>query len=112
MSEVTPFLLIIGTNMLNDIIRLDCSKKENRIYLVKRVMKLLKLTEKPDLNTLEEASHRLGNKYGLQARYEHGTLIISVAGGYSLINCPSRYEAYCKHILYIKEYNRYENSKA
>ena len=89
---------------LHEIIRADCSKKENRIKLVKEVIRVLKLKEKPDLEKLEQISLKLGNKYNMRMKFNHNILTIYVDGGYSLINCESRYEAHLKHILYIREY--------
>lgn len=91
---------------LHEIKRADCSIKENRIKLLKEVMRVLKLTEKPSLSKLEKISDKLGRKYNMRMKFSHNIIIIYVEGGYSLINCESRYEAYLKHILYIREYNR------
>ena len=91
---------------LYEIKRADCSIKENRIKLLKEVMRVLKLTEKPSLSKLEKISDKLGNKYNMRMKFIHNIMIIYVEGGYSLINYESKYEAYLKHILYIREYNK------
>ena len=96
--------------MLHEIINLDCSIKQNRIHLVKRVMKALKLEAKPSLEKLEKLSNKLGDKYLMHANIYDNNLVIHVKTGYSIMTVNSTYEAYCKHILYIKEYLRYEKS--
>lgn len=101
-------------DMMNEIIRADCSIKKNRILLIKKVMKILKTEDKPSIEKLQKASLKIGDKYRMPARIfdvdGNISLVISVEGGYSIISCKGKYEAYCKHILYVKEYKKlYEN---
>ena len=70
------------------------------------MMKVLKISEKPDVEKLEKISEKLGRKYNMRMRYENGNIIIYVNGGYSIISCRSKYEAYLKHVLYMREYIR------
>jgi hypothetical protein len=96
---------------------LDCSKRENRIKLIKEVKKILKVDEKPSREYLEKVSRSLANKYSMpvimvkqkESFNQNDKLFVSVDTGSGMTTycCMGYYEALCKHILLVKAYRDY-----
>ena len=101
---------------MHEIYYLDCSKKENRIKLVKEIMKKMKLDTKPTLDQLDSFVRRIEKKYKVHIvliKYmPHNKMMMSITQddrSYAVIECSSLYECSCKFILYaakIIEYKR------
>lgn len=86
---------------------LDCSKKKNRISLVKNTMKAMKLEEKPTVKELEKFCKKICKKYDIPIkRFEQSNNVLFVSievesGTYSTFACVSYYEMLCKYILFV-----------
>lgn len=88
---------------------LDCSKKENRIKLMKWFMKTFKLQEKPSKEQIGRFSKKLEKKfnYSMKIIGEHSKekIFISVklpGGSYSTFYVDSLIEAMIKECMIIK----------
>lgn len=88
---------------------LDCSKKENRIKLMKWFMKTFKLQEKPSKEQIGRFSKKLEKKfnYSMKIIGEHSRekIFISVklpGGSYSTFYVDSLIEAMIKECMIIK----------
>ena len=94
--------------MIFQIKNIDCSKKKNRIILVKNTMKVLKLDHKPSKEELEKYCKKICKKYDIPVKnfeQRNGVLFVSIEvepGSYSTFICFSYYEMMCKYILYVK----------
>lgn len=90
-----------------EIKNLDCSKKEHRKILVKHVMQILKLEEKPTKEELKYYCAKLKKKYNVKtknyssATFEH-CYIMDTGDGY-ILTCfyNSEYEGYLKYIFLV-----------
>lgn len=91
-----------------EIKNLDCSKKKNRISLVKGTMKAMKLEEKPTVKELEKFCKKICKKYDIPIkRFEQSNNVLFVSlevesGSYSTFICVSYYEMLCKYILFVR----------
>lgn len=91
-----------------EIKNLDCSKKKNRISLVKSTMKAMKLEEKPTVKELEKFCKKICKKYDIPIkRFEQSNNVLFVSlevetGSYSTFVCVSYYEMLCKYILFVR----------
>lgn len=95
---------------------LDCFWKENRIKLVKEVMRALRLEEKPSKETLEKYCKKIYNKYKIGVKTakikENGKLQVNIEtapNSFSAMNCLTYYEALCKYILFAEAWIKYKN---
>ncbi len=94
--------------MIFQIKNLDCSKKKNRIILVKNTVKALKLDHKPTKEELQKYCKKICKKYDIPvSRFEqsNGALIVNIEvepGTYSSFVCISYYEMMCKYILFVR----------
>lgn len=99
---------------LHRIINLDCSKKENRIKLLKATNKILKVEEKQNKEKLEKICKSLMKKYNKPFRcfyLNNEKIQVSVCinnNAFSSFICNSYYELLCKYILFVKVYKNYE----
>lgn len=91
---------------------LDCSKKKNRVLLVKEIMRILKCTEKPSMQKLEKVVSSVEKKYNFPIHkvvQKDNRIVVSVevsSGSYSTFIVHSQYEFMCKYILFVKEYRK------
>ena len=91
-----------------EIKNLDCSKKKNRISLVKSTMKAMTLEEKPTAKELEKFCKKICKKYDIPIkRFEQSNNVLFVSlevesGSYSTFICVSYYEMLCKYILFVR----------
>ena len=91
---------------------LDCSKKENRVLLVKEIMRVLKCTEKPSKAKLEKVCSFVEKKYNFPIHkviQKGNKLVVSVevsSGSYSTFVVYSQYEFLCKYILFVEKYRK------
>ena len=91
-----------------EIKNLDCSKKKNRISLVKNTMKAMKIEEKPTAKELEKFCKKICKKYDIPIkRFEQSNNVLFVSlevesGTYSTFICVSYYEMLCKYILFVR----------
>lgn len=88
---------------------LDCSKKENRIKLMKWFMKTFKLKEKPTKEQIGKFSKKLENKFnysmkiiGEQSKDKISISVRLPGGSYSTFFVDSLIEAYIKECMIIK----------
>ena len=94
--------------MIFQIKNLDCSKKENRIILVRNIIKVLKLDHKPTKEELEKYCKKICKKYSMSIKrleQRNGVLFVSIEiepGTYSTFICFSYYEMMCKYILIVR----------
>lgn len=85
----------------------DCKEKESRKWLIKSVMKVLKLEEKPDKKYLEKVCSKLQKKYKIVLSSvvyfgDKAQLNIKTKdGSFSCMFVSSYYEAMLKYILYV-----------
>lgn len=100
-----------------EIYNLDCSVKNNRKRLLKETMEAIKEEDKPDIELLKKYCKHLGKKYKMKIHMIHKMdeeLFISVLhpnDGYVTYKAKSKYEALCKYILLVRNYNRYRKLK-
>ena len=93
---------------------LNCSKKENRIKLVKAIMKLIKVENKPSIELLEKWQQSLQKKYKIKVNvFEISKCDIQVSveieqNVYSSFICNTYYESLCKYILMVYEHKKYK----
>lgn len=88
---------------------LDCSNKEHRKILVKHVMQILKLDEKPSEEELKHYCSKLKKKYNVKTKkyktsISNNCYIMETGDGY-LLTCfyNSNYEGYLKYISLVYE---------
>ena len=98
---------------IDEIINWDCSEKQKRKKLLLKVMKLLKLKEKPSLEKLKKVSNYLMGRYPYKIHLlfkekEKWYMSIKKETGYTVIYSYTMYEAYIKFILLVKAELRYE----
>lgn len=92
-----------------EIKKLNCKNKKDRIALVKEVMRVLKIDEKPDINKLKEICRKIDSKYGIRIKYyevRDNNIQVNIEferGTHSIYYANSRYEVFCKFILISKE---------
>lgn len=97
---------------------LDCSKKNNRVLLVKETMKALKIDEKPSKEYLQKVCKKICKKYDLPVKkftQMQGNLLVSIEtekGSYSTFVVQSCYEMMCKYILFVRAYIKSKKVKA
>lgn len=90
---------------------LDCNKKEHRKILIKYVMKILKLDEKPSKDDLKMYCAKLKKRYNVKTKSYNNLSVISqccyimeTGDGY-ILTCfyDSEYEGYLKYISLVYE---------
>lgn len=88
---------------------IDCLLKENRKKLVERTNKMLKTENKKSKEELKRICKILNNKYKMKPRKLSSNFYsIEVnPGSFSILECYSDYEFYCKYILYVKQILKY-----
>lgn len=102
---------------MQDIIYLDCSKKYNRKWLVKKTMKAMKYEEKPTKEQLQKFLHKISDKYNINYSVsviddQYRQLNVEVfRGSFSCCKCYSYYEALCKAILIAKVRLKYNKER-
>ena len=95
-----------------EINRIDCSKKEQRVFLVKSVMKVCKFDHKPSLEELKDKCKKLKAKYNVNPKFSKSSNSYvgrffyfnqCENGKYFIVCCPfkSEYEMRCKYILHV-----------
>ena len=100
-----------------EIVNLDCSKKKNRISLVKSTMKAMKIEEKLTVKELEKFCKKICKKYNIpikKFKQSDNTLFASLEvepGSYSTFVCVSYYEMLCKYILFVRAILKYRKLK-
>ena len=102
-----------------EIINKKCDEKEDRIWLVKNVMKVLKLEEKPDKKKLETVCTKMAKKYKVvlssvicyDDKRKMQLNIKRPDGAFSCMVVQSYYEAMLKYILYAYSYVKSKNEK-
>lgn len=90
-----------------EIKNLDCSKKEHRKILVKHVMQILKLDEKPTVDELKRYCAKMKKKYNVKTKKYSSVIseycyIMDTGDGY-ILTCfyNSEYEGYLKYISLV-----------
>ena len=91
---------------------LNCKSKENRKILLKEVMKVLKLEEKPSNDDLKKTCRKIRIRYGFQySMFEvEDKIQLNInleRDSYSVVECNTKYEAMCKYILICKAWLKY-----
>lgn len=92
-----------------EIKNLDCSKKENRIILLKEFAKQFGFERKPSKNEIGKLSERLERKYGITLTLFLDRINrkmqanINIENSYSSFLVDSLLEAYIKECLIIKK---------
>lgn len=90
---------------------LDCSKKENRIILVKKLCKILKTDEKPDKEELRKICKNLSKRFNIHivnTPIENGMKTMVFFGDEKVIIhifSNSSYELFAKFIITVKMKN-------
>lgn len=105
---------------IDEIINFKCDTKEHKKELLKKLMQITKLKEKPNKNKLKEICAKLEHIYKYNIIYiiyninnkskGNKNWIISIKGfsGYIIFSCYSQYEALVKYILLVKSLNNYK----
>lgn len=103
---------------ISNIINLDCTKKENRIKLVKAVNKVINVEERQEKEKLEKICKSLMKKYNKHFECFYlcdNKIQISINTGdnsFSSFVCNSYYELLCKYILFVKASKEYDERVA
>lgn len=93
----------------------DCKKKENRVALVKEVMRVLRVDSKPTKELLAKCIKSLEKRYGFAiSKVETETGITNVfvlvpgTRAYSCFRAVSFFELMCKYILVMEKHVKFK----